>query len=88
MNIQLVLARNTPHGQHTEKIWQTVCTKNSLELQVHDIETQQAQTLIEQINIKTFPALIVDKKIIAVGNPDHKTAERIFQSLISSHSHN
>ena len=88
MDIQLILSRTTAPGQHTEEIWQSVCKQNNLELQVHDIDSENARTLIDKVNIKTFPALIVDEKIVAVGNPDQQTANRIFRSLISSLSQN
>ena len=83
MKIQLILARNTTPGQHTEEVWQSVCNESATSLLVHDIESLEAQTLIEKINIKTFPALLANEKIIAVGNPDHQTASHIIQSLLS-----
>ena len=83
MKIQLILARNTTPGQHTEEVWQSVCNKSATSLLVHDIKSLEARTLIDQINIKTFPTLIANEKIIAVGNPDHQTASHIIQSLLS-----
>ena len=81
MEIQLILARLTAQCQATEKVWQSVCDEMNLDLHVYEVDSDEGQSLIDGINIKSFPALIVNGKIIAVGNPDRQTAEKILHSL-------
>lgn len=84
MDIQLVLTKLSPQCQQTEAIWQSVCDTLGLVLQVYDIDSTDGQGLIDKLNIMTFPALIVDNKVIAVGRPDKDVAMNILSQHTSS----
>lgn len=81
MKIQLITTELTELSEATQSIWQAVCEELSLSLDVIDSETPEGQLLVEELALRTLPALIVDNKIIAVGQPDHSSARKILQNL-------
>jgi len=72
----------------TQQIWQNACQKHHLELEAMDLEHGSGQAIAKQYDIKSFPALIVDGKITAVGHPDKQTAEKIIADLIQHDKNN
>ncbi len=82
MKLQLLINKEQPSCQETERIWQALCAKYDHTLETIEILTNEGQALSAQLELKSLPALIVDKKIVAVGNPDEATARRIFEVLM------
>ncbi len=81
MNIQLIIKGATDSTRATEAVWRESCQERSLPLQVMDANSPEGQALVEELELRTLPALIVDRKIIAVGQPDRHTARKIVQDL-------
>lgn len=81
MNIQLIIKGQTKASQTSEYIWRTTCEKEGLSLQVSNSETEEGQSLVKRLALRTLPALIVDNKVIAVGQPDRTIAEKILRLL-------
>lgn len=81
MNIQLIIKGQTDTSQTTEYVWRTTCKERGLSLQVADSETEEGQSLVTKLALRTLPALIVDNKVIAVGQPDRAIAEKILHLL-------
>ena len=84
MKLILVIAGRYTSCKLSQQIWQNECLKHNIELDVFDLEDENGQIFAEQLNLKSFPALILDNKIIAIGHPDTKTAKKIVTEL-SSH---
>ncbi len=84
MKLILLLAGSYSSCVKTQQIWQETCTKQNIELEVIDLEHTQGQTLANQLNLKSFPALILNQKVIAVGNPDKQKAEKIAAGLMAN----
>lgn len=84
MKLILVLAGPYSSCQKTQQIWQEECLKQSIELDVFDLEHEHGQTLVDQLNLKSFPALIHNNKVIAVGNPDKQKAKKVIADLLIS----
>ncbi|VAX14195.1 hypothetical protein MNBD_GAMMA24-2679 [hydrothermal vent metagenome] len=81
MNIQLILKGQTETSQTTEYVWRTTCEDKGLSLLVTNSETEEGQSLVKKLALRTLPALIVDNKVIAVGQPDRVIAEKILHML-------
>lgn len=81
MKLILVIAGRYSSCQVSKQIWQNECLKHNIEIDVLDLENENGQIFATQFNLKSFPALIMGKKIIAVGHPDTETAEKIITSL-------
>ncbi len=81
MKIQLIIMGRTEQSQATENIWQKICEEQGLSLAVADSETEEGQTLVEKLALRTLPALVVNDRVVAVGQPDKLSARRILQIL-------
>ncbi len=81
MKLILLLAGPYSSCVKTQHVWQEACKKQNIELEVIDLEQAQGQTLADQLNLKSFPALIINQKVIAVGNPDKYKAAKIIDRL-------
>ncbi len=84
MELILLLAGPYSSCVKTQQVWQETCVKQNIELEVIDLEHAQGQALADQLNLKSFPALIINQKVIAVGNPDKYKAAKIIAGLIDS----
>lgn len=83
MKLILLLAGPYSSCIKTQQIWQEACVKAGVELDIFDLESGHGQRLAEQLNLKSFPALILNNKVIAVGNPNEKKAAQIISELDS-----
>ena len=81
MKAILILAGPYSTCVATQNIWQDSCSKHSIELETHDALEAAGKELAEKLNVKSFPALVISDKVIAVGHPDEKAAEKIIQAL-------
>jgi len=82
----LLLAGPYSSCMKTQQIWQEACLKANLELEVLDLDSDHGQQLAERLNLKSFPALILNNKVIAVGNPSEQKAAKISSELNSNSS--
>ncbi len=81
MNIQLIIKGQTETSQTTEYVWRTTCEEMGLSLQVANSETDEGQALVTMLALRTLPALVVDNRVIAVGQPNRSIAEKILHTL-------
>jgi len=84
MKLILLLAGPYSSCQKTQRVWQDVCLNHNIEISILDLEHENGQTLAERLNLKSFPALIHNNKVIAVGNPDKQKAEKIIIDLLKN----
>lgn len=84
MKLTLILAGSYTTCMSTKEIWQKACSHHHIDIEVFDLNDINGKQIAEQLNIKSFPALIVDEKVAAVGHPDKQAAERIISDLIKS----
>lgn len=82
MKLILILAGPYSSCINTQQLWQEACLKSNIELEVFDLEHEQGQEIAERLNLKSFPALIFNHKVIAVGNPDKQKAEKIIAEIV------
>ncbi len=81
MKLQLLIAGQYPTCLEAKDIWQNVCNQNGLSLEIIELDDKQGQALIDKLNIKSFPVLIADSKVRAVGRPDPGIAQDIIRTL-------
>ena len=86
MKLLLVLAGAYSSCLNTEAIWQQVCQAQGIKLEVTDFEQPRGREITQQLNIKSFPALIVDGEVKAVGHPDSLSAETVIKQIIANQS--
>jgi len=81
MKAILILAGPYSSCVATQNNWQDSCSRQSVEFETHYLTDSAGKKLAEKLNIKSFPALVVNDKIVAVGHPDEQAAEKIIQNL-------
>ncbi len=81
MNIQLIISGQAKQSQATERVWRTICEDMGLSLQIINSENEAGRSLVKKLNLRTLPALIVDGRVIAVGQPDTISAKKILRDL-------
>ncbi len=84
MKLILIISGSYPSCSVSKKIWLKTCVQNDIELEVFDMENSNGRNIAEILDLKTFPALISDGKVIAVGQPDSKTAEKLIAELLQN----
>lgn len=81
MKAILILAGPFSSCNATEIVWKEACKTKNIELETFDLTHKEGENLSSQLKIKSFPALIIDNKVIAVGHPNEKDALKIIQSI-------
>lgn len=81
MKAILILAGPFSSCHATELIWTEACKTKNIEIKIFESTHNEGQELSSKLSIKSFPALIVNNKIVAVGHPNEKDALKIITSL-------
>jgi len=83
MKAILILAGPYSSCSETQLIWDKLCISKGVKLTVYDLTNKDGKKIANELNIKSFPALIIDNKVIAVGHPNEETAKDVFFKYIS-----
>ncbi len=81
MEAILILAGPYSSCNATQIIWEEQCNNKNIELKIFDLTHKDGQELSSKLNIKSFPALVINNKVVAVGHPDKQTAQKVIQAL-------
>jgi len=81
MKAILILAGPYSSCSATELIWKEACKDKDITLTTFDSTHDVGLELSSELNVKSFPALIIDNKVIAVGHPDEKSAKKVISSI-------
>ncbi|VAW99742.1 hypothetical protein MNBD_GAMMA22-2914 [hydrothermal vent metagenome] len=84
MKLILIISGSCLSCKAAHDIWLTTCQSYDIKLSTWDFENETGKNIAEQLDIKSFPALINNKKIIAVGCPNAATAKKIIKQLLNS----
>jgi len=81
MKLTLILAGPYTSCTATREIWSDVCHAQQIDIAVLNLEDEEGENIANQYDLKTFPALIHNHKIIAVGHPSKEDAYKIITDL-------
>lgn len=81
MKAILILAGSDSSNSATELIWEEACKNKGISLTTLDSNHSDGQKPSSKLNIKSFPALIINNKIVAVGHPDEKSAKKVISNI-------
>jgi len=81
VKIHLLLAGSYHSCQQTRQVWQEACKQFGLKLISLELEEPEGETLAHELKVNSFPALIVDGKICAVGHPEKEFALDLLSKL-------
>jgi len=82
MKLHLILADHCDTCTETERVWAAACRELGLDFQVLLTQEPEGADIAAQLNLRTFPALLVDGRIRAVGAPTPETARETLLSLM------
>lgn len=82
MKAILILAGPYSSCDATKNIWQDICLKNNIEFETYDLSDDKGKETAKKFNTKSYPVLIVNDAVVAVGHPNQETAEKVIQDLI------
>ena len=63
-------------------MWQALFNNNNIEFETHDLSEAIGKDIVEKHNIKSFPALIINDKVVAVGHPNEEVARKITNQVL------
>ena len=80
LNLCLILGTK-PASHDAEIIWRDACQNSGVTLEIVKSDNAQYQALIEQLRLNTFPALLQDNRVLAVGIPTPESARKLLTEL-------
>lgn len=83
MKLQLILTDNCTTCARTISTWRELSEQHGLEFEVVEHGTQKGSKLVKEHDLKVFPVLLVDNKVIVVGSPDKERAMEIIGGLVN-----
>ena len=83
MKLQLILTDNCTTCTRTITTWRELSESYGAEFEVLEHSTEKGTELAKQHDLKVFPVLLVDNKVIAVGSPDKERAKAIIDKLLA-----
>lgn len=76
-SVQLLLNDRCESCQAAIRTWSEVCEAHHIECQVLDLDSKEGRALAEQLQLATFPAIVIDGRLRAIGAGSRADAERL-----------
>lgn len=86
MNLCLVLDSSLA-SHKAATIWRDACEASGDTLEIVDTANNRYQSLIGQLHLNTFPALLQGNQVLAVGIPTLESAQNLLTELATIHHH-
>lgn len=82
MKATLILAGPYSSCIETKNIWQSLCLKHNIDFEIYDLTESKAKDITKKMQIKSFPALIINNNVVAVGHPNMENANKVIQEIL------
>jgi len=76
-SVKVLLNDHCESCQSAVDIWSEVCQARHIECQVLDLDSKEGRQLAEQMQLATFPAIVIDGRLRAIGASSRAEAERL-----------
>jgi len=76
-SVQVLLNDRCESCQSAIEIWSDVCSQHHVDCQVLDLDSKEGQKLAEQMHIATFPAILINGRLRAIGASSRDEVERL-----------
>ncbi len=83
MQLCLILDGN-PASSDAESIWRDACQHSGNTLEVLHPDDPDYQSVLERLMLNTFPALVLDNRVLAVGIPTADMANKLLADLTTT----
>lgn len=81
MKLLLLLTDRCATCVQTEQVWKQACNEHKHELTILSTQSALGRSLVENLDLHTFPALIAGARVCAVGLPSLCAARDILWRL-------
>ena len=83
MKIELLVTPDCAPCEKAEALWREVSAKQGLPLTVLSIRQRAGKYLAHRFRLNTFPAVVIDDRLVAVGVQSYEEAERLLSSAVA-----
>lgn len=83
VKIELLVAPDCVPCAKAEALWRDVAHQQGLTLTVLDRREQEGKFLSHRFHLKTFPALVINGKLVAVGVQSREQAESLLCATVA-----
>jgi thioredoxin-like negative regulator of GroEL len=77
MKLELLVADWSPSCRRAEAVWQQIAQERGVEVQIIDVDQPQGQALMQRLQLKTIPALLIDGQLVAIGVQSEQAARAL-----------
>ncbi len=77
MKVELLVAGWSPSCRRAEAVWRQVAHERAIDFEVVDVDQPQGQALMQRLQLKTIPALLIDGQLVAIGVQSEQAARAI-----------
>jgi thioredoxin-like negative regulator of GroEL len=67
MKVQLLVSDASAPCDQAEKVWRGVVAERELDFSVVNLAAPEGQQLVDRLQLRTIPALVVDGVLVAIG---------------------
>jgi glutaredoxin len=75
--VQVLLNDRCESCQSAIDIWSEACRAHRINCQVLDLDSKEGRQLAEKMQLATFPAIVIDGRLRAIGVSSRAEAERL-----------
>jgi hypothetical protein len=83
MRVQLLVAAWCSSCAREREIWERVCARHGLTLEILDLETPAGEAVSLRHHLKIMPAVLIDDLVRAVGVQQEAEAETVLARAMS-----
>lgn len=81
MKITLLLSNHSSSCRQAEQIWLEACQQLGMTIDIHQMASEQGKQLVEELNLRSFPVLMINKRPRVVGKPDLDHAIKLLRQF-------
>ncbi|HEY9198527.1 MAG TPA: thioredoxin family protein [Gammaproteobacteria bacterium] len=82
MQVQLLIAAWCSSCARAHEIWERICTRHGLTLEILDLETPAGEAVAVRHHLKIMPAVLIDDHPRAIGVQSEDEAEAVLKSAL------
>jgi thioredoxin-like negative regulator of GroEL len=80
MKLELLVADWSPSCRRAEAVWRQIAQERGIEVQIVDVDQPQGQALMQRLQLKTIPALLIDGQLVAIGVQSEESARALIDA--------
>lgn len=82
MQVQLLIAAWCSSCARAREIWERICARHGLTLEILDLETPAGEAVAVRHHLKIMPAVLIDDHPRAIGVQSEDEAEAVLKSAL------